>query len=77
MPRNGAQILSDFPDDLQLEVGCAKCGRHGRYHVGRLMSRRGDLMLTNFLDEVAADCPAHKSQSIYDRCGARFMNLPG
>ena len=77
MPRNGSQTLSDLPYDLRLEVGCAKCGRHGRYHVGRLLERRGDLMLTALHDELTAACPAQGyGASIYARCEARFLNLP-
>ena len=75
MPRNGAQILSDFRSDFALEVGCGRCDRRGRYHVGRLLARRGDLALTDFLDEVTAGCPKHLSAAVYDRCGALYMNL--
>jgi hypothetical protein len=75
MPREGAQTFSDFLPDFRIEVGCAKCDRKGSYRVSSIMARKGDARLTDFLDDVSADCPKHQSMSIYDQCGARFMNL--
>jgi hypothetical protein len=38
---------------------CAeKCGRDGRYPVNGLIEKRGrDAKLTDWLDEITADCP--------------------
>jgi hypothetical protein len=50
----------------------AACDRSGRYSVQRLLAKRGDLKLTDFLAEVAADCPKRKAGKFNDICKARF-----
>ena len=60
MPRDGAITLSDLQRD-GLAVQCAACDRSGRYSVQRLLAKRGDLKLTDFLAEVPADCPKRKA----------------
>jgi hypothetical protein len=71
MARDGSATLSDLAGG-RLNVVCDRCGRRGSYSVARLMRERGDLRLTDFLSEVAADCPRRGSLGLYDRCGARF-----
>jgi hypothetical protein len=68
MPRNGAQILSDFPPDTRFEVTCSRCPRRGVYAAARLMERFGDEGLPNIRYHLSADCPKHGSAGIYDRC---------
>ena len=75
MPRDGAQTFSDFRPNFRIEVGCLKCDRRGSYWVASVWARLGDARLTDFLDDVTANCQKHQSHGIYDRCGARFMNL--
>jgi hypothetical protein len=42
MPHNGALVFSDIAGNLDLlRIECAKCGRAGRYRVGRLITARG------------------------------------
>ena len=42
MPRDGALIFKDIAGNLDLLwIECAKCGRAGRYRVGRLIAARG------------------------------------
>ena len=43
-----------------------------RYSVQRLLAKRGDLKLTDFLADVTADCPKRKSGGFRDVCKARF-----
>jgi len=71
MPRDGATTRSDLTAPT-LRVVCPACDRAGAYGVARLMQRRGDLRLTDLLDELTATCPRRRSVSVYDRCGARF-----
>ena len=47
MPKDGATLLSDLTTDA-LIVRCDVCRRLGRYSVGRLLARRGDMRLTDF-----------------------------
>jgi hypothetical protein len=61
MPRTGAQILSDFEPDFRIEVICSKCGRTGSYRVASVMARKGDVRLTDFVNDVSADCPKHNN----------------
>src|SRR5579871_522556 len=42
MPRDGSVVLSDLIGPT-IVVGCEPCGRRGRYNVGRLMEKHGDL----------------------------------
>ncbi len=71
MPRDGSLLLSDLAAD-RLGVACERCGRRGSYSVARLMRERGDVRLTDFLDELTAGCPRQKAFGLHDRCGARF-----
>lgn len=72
MPRAGSIVLSDLAA-TRLEIACAKCDRHGSYSVARLWRERGDIRLTDFLDELTAGCPHVAAVSWHQRCGARFV----
>ena len=71
MPRDGSRTLSDLIAP-RLNEACSKCDRRGSYDVARLSRERGDLKLTEFLDELTANCPRAAAFSLYDRCGAMF-----
>jgi len=60
-----------------LEIECADCNRYGRYRVDRLIEQHGTNFGLPYLREILArDCPRQRSVSIYDRCGARFVDAP-
>ena len=71
MPRAGSRTLSDLESE-RLGVTCEKCGRRGSYAVARLISRHGDLRLTDLIDQLTDDCPRKKALSLHDRCDALF-----
>jgi hypothetical protein len=75
MPRDGATLLSDLTKDW-LIVRCAKCGRRDRYSVARLLAKRGDMRLTDFLSERKADCPKRFAGLFGDTCKARYDFSP-
>jgi hypothetical protein len=53
-----------------LNVACRRCGRAGRYSVGKLIERHGpEYPLTILLGELSADCPKKEAATIYDVCG--------
>jgi hypothetical protein len=57
MPREGAIIFRDLVGKLKvINVECDKCGRRGRYRLGRLIERYGsDTKLFDWSDEITAD----------------------
>jgi hypothetical protein len=60
-----------------LRSGDSKCGRFGRYLLGRLIEQRGrDVRILDWLDELTADCPRKRAASISDQCHARCTDLP-
>jgi hypothetical protein len=60
-----------------LRVECSKCGRFGRYPIGRLIEKRGrDVRILDWLDGLTADCPRKRTASISDQCHARCPDLP-
>jgi hypothetical protein len=47
-----------------LVVECQKCGRRGRYSIGRLIERQGrDGKVIDWKDELTADCPHGRSRA--------------
>jgi hypothetical protein len=71
MPRDGSLTLSDIREPT-LEIGCERCGRHGRYNVARLIAAHGaDAKLTELLGTLA-NCEKARSSSVHDRCKAKF-----
>ena len=77
MPRDSATIFSDLIGKLDvLRVSCDKCGRDGCYGLGRLIEKRGrDAKLTDWLDELTAECPKKIALNMNDPCGARCRDL--
>lgn len=71
MPRDGSRTLSDLETE-RLGITCAKCGRRGSYAVAKLISRHGDIRLTDLINLLTADCPRKVALSLHDRCDARF-----
>jgi hypothetical protein len=74
MPRDGALTLSDIREPT-LAIACERCGRRGRYNVGRLIVVHGagaklpDLLVT------LANCEKARSVSVHDRCKAKFQGF--
>jgi hypothetical protein len=70
MPRDGAITFSDLIGKLDvLHVECEKCARDGRYRLSRLIQDRGrDAKVTDWLDQITADCPKRAMVSWNDRC---------
>ena len=78
MPRNGAIVFSDLIGKLDaLNVACDKCQRAGRYHLDRLIERRGrDGTILDWLAQLTSDCPKKQANSMTDQCAARCPDLP-
>ena len=78
MSSSGAVTLGDIAGNVaMLEIECADCSRYGRYRVDRLIEQHGANFGLPYLREILArDCPRQRSVSIYDRCGARFVDAP-
>jgi hypothetical protein len=57
MPGDGSLIFGDLIGKLDtLRVTCNKCGREGRYSVGRLIERHGrDGKIIDWLAELSED----------------------
>jgi hypothetical protein len=71
MPRDGSLTLSDIREPA-LTIACERCGRHGRYSVGRLIAAQGaDAKLTDLLVTLA-NCEKARSVSVHDRRKAKF-----
>lgn len=78
MPRDGSATLWDVATTRLgwIEVECSRCSRKGRYSLSRLIAERGaEARLTEFLEEITAECPQRQATAIYDRCAARFVGL--
>jgi hypothetical protein len=75
MPRDGATLLTDLTTDA-LILRCDLCRRLGRYSVGRLLARSGDMRLTDFLGERTANCPKRIAGLFTDTCKARYDFSP-
>jgi hypothetical protein len=75
---SGAVTLGDIAGRVtMLEIECAECGRFGRYRVDRLIEQHGANFGLPYLREIlASGCPRQQSASIYERCAARFVNVP-
>jgi len=58
MPSDGAITFGDLVGRLDLlELVCAKCDRHGRYAVRRLIERHGGVMkVPDWKAEMTRDC---------------------
>jgi hypothetical protein len=76
--RDGAIIFADLIGKLDiLRVICGKCGRDGCYGLNRLINKRGrDAKVTDWLDELTAECPRKIAHNMNDRCDAHCPDLP-
>jgi hypothetical protein len=75
----GAITFGDLAGRMDmLRVACSKCERAGQYSVAKLIERHGPRMgLPKWKDDITADCPMRtKPGNTWDRCGARFPDLP-
>lgn len=79
MPRDGSLTVSDLVGKIDtLTVTCAKCGRHGRYQVDRLLEELGpDGRLTEWRAQLMADCPKVLAGSHWDACQCQMPDLVG
>jgi hypothetical protein len=77
MPRDGARTFGDLIGKLDhLEIVCAKCDRHGRYAVRRLIERYGGGMkIPDWKAEITGDCPRRQSPGLADACAAQCPGL--
>jgi hypothetical protein len=55
-------------------ITCDKCGRSGQYRIDRLYGI--DAKLSDWSDEIMADCPRKRRANLYDQCGAGCPDLP-
>jgi hypothetical protein len=61
-----------------LDVACNRCERRGRYHIYRLVERRGaGLPIPELRHVLAADCPRMIDGKAHDVCGVHFPTLSG
>ena len=61
-----------------LRIECSICGRHGRYHVARLVAELGPAhRLTDWLHQCTADCPQKNPNGPTRACGAVMPDLAG
>jgi hypothetical protein len=61
---------------VHLEIACTKCPRRGRYRIAGLVAKHGAQMELPYLREfLSADCARNQHISIYERCGAQFVNV--
>jgi hypothetical protein len=76
--RDGAIIFGDLIGKLDvLRVTCNKCERAGRYRLDRLIKECGrEVKITDWLDEITADCPKKSAHNWNDQCAARCPDLP-
>jgi hypothetical protein len=52
-----------------LEVRCARCTRHGRFRIARLLEEHGpDVTVPTVLRAQVADCPQRNAQHDRERC---------
>ena len=72
MPRAGSMTVSDFAG-RRIAVECPRCSRSGSYAAARLMAERGDMRLTDLLEDLTRDCPRKAALGLHDRCAARFV----
>jgi hypothetical protein len=75
MPLDGTiDGLAGMLDVLRVE--CPTCGRHGRYHVARLIEEFGPwYRLTDWLSERTRDCPQKNQPGVTRACGAVMPDL--
>jgi hypothetical protein len=59
-------MLADFRAST-ISIECAPCGRRGRYNIGQLMEKYGDIKLPD-LRHVLANCPKAHAHGINERC---------
>jgi len=73
LPRDGTRTFGDLIGRLDhLEIVCAKCERHGRYAVRRLIERHGGGMkIPDWKAEVTRDCPRRRLPGLADACAAQ------
>ena len=58
-----------------LEIECDRCKRYGRLAVARLIETYGRAFTLPSVPWVKSqDCPRRRSNSEFDRCGARFKH---
>ena len=77
MPRDGSVTFGDLIGKLDvLRFTCDKCERAGLYRVAKLVLQHGhDGRLTDWLNDLARDCPRKQSPGLFDPCGARCLDL--
>jgi hypothetical protein len=58
-----------------LDVRCARCGRHGRLRLARLITLYGrDARLPDVRHQLSADCRRHDGSN-HERCDVYFPEL--
>jgi hypothetical protein len=77
--RNGAITFSDLIGRLKvLRVDCARCNRHGRYLVDKLVYDFGpDAKLTEWFSNLIKDCPQKSQDGVVRACDAVMPDLRG
>ncbi|MGE4048416.1 MAG: hypothetical protein AB7F35_26410 [Acetobacteraceae bacterium] len=59
-----------------ITVNCARCQRHGRLSLRRLLAEHGpDARGPDVLNAIAADCARQGTRSVHDVCGVRFPEM--
>ncbi len=75
--RDGGITFSDLVGKLdELTVECAKCWRRDCYSLRRLLEQQGpNGKLTDWKDELIANCPYRLARNFKDQCGAHLPDL--
>jgi len=77
--RDGPITFSDLVGRLKvLRVDCARCNRHDRYLVDKLVYDHGaDTKLSEWFSKLIKDCPQKDQDGVVRACDAVMPDLRG
>jgi hypothetical protein len=63
-------VFGDIEGKLDmLHVECSRCGRKGRYNVGKLIEKYGrNANMMKWKEQLNGDCPRRDAPQMHDRC---------
>ena len=70
--RSNTTVLSEIADS-RLRIACIGCRRSGSYAVARLIDDRGDMCLSDLVNEIAAECEGRSAAHSEAGCQVRFV----
>jgi hypothetical protein len=71
-------VFGDIEGKLDmLRVECSRCGRKGRYNVGKLIEKYGrNANMMKCKEQLNGDCPRRDAPQMHDRCDLICPDLP-